>query len=235
LNATASNARDHKGANRDEGQMIAAILAGDKQVFHELIRPYERTVYMVALGMLKDEAEAEDAAQEAFLKAYSALGRFRSESKFSTWLISIAINESRSRLRRKKSSKTESLDAGWDGDGEDRVSISPAALTDWREIPSEAVERSEVRTLLTSAVGELPPMYREIFMLRDVEELSVNEAAEALGISVALVKVRLHRARMMLQKMLAPQLKSLGKAAVAGASAEAGISTGARKRRFLWF
>lgn len=208
--------------------MLAATLAGDQQMFHELIRPYERTVYMVALGMLKDESEAEDAAQDAFLKAYRALGKFRAESKFSTWLISIAINEARSRLRRRKNTRTESLDAGWEGSeaGDDSISVSPALLTDWREIPSEALERSEVRGLLTTAVTELPPIYREIFVLRDVEELSVNEAAAALGISVALVKVRLHRARMMLQKKLAPLLKGVAFLESAERS---------RRRRFLWF
>jgi RNA polymerase sigma-70 factor (ECF subfamily) len=208
--------------------MLAAILAGDQQMFHELIRPYERTVYMVALGMLKDESEAEDASQEAFLKAYCALGKFRAESKFSTWLISIAINEARSRLRRKKTGRTESLDAGWDSadSGDDFISVSPALLTDWREIPSEALERSEVRGLLTTAVTELPPIYREIFVLRDVEELSVNEAAAALGISVALVKVRLHRARLMLQKKLVPLLKGV-------TFLESAERT--RRRRFLWF
>src|SRR5580704_8485762 len=133
---------------RDEGRMLAAILAGDTQLFHELIRPYERSVYMVALGMLKDEAEAEDAAQEAFLKAYCALARFRAESKFSTWLISIAINEARSRLRKRKSSRTESLDA----EGEDQVHVSPAVMTDWREIPLETLERGEVRLMLKDAV-----------------------------------------------------------------------------------
>ena len=211
------------GQGRDEAQILARILAGETQLFHELIRPYERTVYMVALGMLKDEAESEDTAQETFLKAYSALARFRSQSKFSTWLISIAINEARSRLRKRKTSRTESLDANWDREGEGEPPVSPALLTDWREIPSEALERNEVRSLLTAAVGTLPEIYREIFVLRDIEELSVNESAELLGISVASVKVRLHRARMMLQRTLAPELKTF-------ASAE-----GVRKRRFPWF
>lgn len=213
------------GPGRDEAKMLAAIVAGDTGLFHELIRPYERTVYMVALGMLKDESEAEDAAQEAFLKAYCALAKFRAESKFSTWLISIAMNEARSRLRKRKSAKTESLDAGWDVAGEDVATVSPAVLTDWREIPSELLERGEVRTMLTAAVTALPEIYREIFMLREVEELSVNEASEALGISIALVKVRLHRARMMLQKTLAPQLKT-----VAWEGTES-----SKRRRFLWF
>jgi RNA polymerase sigma-70 factor, ECF subfamily len=189
---------------RDEAKMIAAILAGDTRQFHELIRPYERSVYVMALSMLKNEADAEDAAQEAFLKAFRALGSFRADSKFSTWLVSITLNEARSRLRRSQAGKTESLDepAG------EQSHVSPAVLTDWREIPSETLERQEVRLILQQAITGLPPIYREVFLLRDVEELSVNESAATLGISVASVKVRLHRARMMLQKQLAPALKN---------------------------
>jgi len=192
-------------ASRDEAQMIASILAGNSQAFHELIRPYERSVYVMALSMLKNEADAEDAAQEAFLKAYRNLAGFRAEAKFSTWLISIVLNEARSRLRRKSAVKMESLDEPQDEQGH----VSPALLRDWREIPSEAVERGEVRVLLQQAISNLPPIYREIFLLRDVEELSIDESATALGISVSAVKVRLHRARLMLQKTLAPQLKQV--------------------------
>jgi len=192
-------------ASRDEAQMIASILAGNSQAFHELIRPYERSVYVMALSLLKNEADAEDAAQEAFLKAYRNLAGFRAEAKFSTWLISIVLNEARSRLRRKSAVKMESLDEPQDEQGH----VSPALLRDWREIPSEAVERGEVRVLLQQAISDLPPIYREIFLLRDVEELSIDESATALGISVSAVKVRLHRARLMLQKTLAPQLKQV--------------------------
>jgi RNA polymerase sigma-70 factor (ECF subfamily) len=189
----------------DEAQIIASIVRGETHLFHDLIRPYERSVYAMVLSMLQNEADAEDAAQEAFLKAYRNLAKFRAESKFSTWLISIALNEARSKLRQKKSVKIESLDAGSEEDGH----VSPAILRDWREVPSEALERKEVRRMIQLAVADLPGIYREIFLLRDVEELSVNESAEALGISVASVKVRLHRARMMLQKTLAPQLKQV--------------------------
>ena len=171
---------------------------------------------MVALSMLKDSSDAEDVAQEAFLKAFCALASFRAESKFSTWLISIAINEARSRLRKQKTSRMESLD----DTSEDRTTVSPTALTDWREIPSEILERQEVRLLLKDAVIALPAIYREVFILRDMEDLSVNEAAAALGISIPSVKVRLHRARMMLQKALAPQLKGFA---------------APKKRRFVWF
>jgi RNA polymerase sigma-70 factor, ECF subfamily len=188
---------------RDEAQMIASIIAGDSRLFHELIRPYERKVYVMALSFLRNEADAEDAAQEAFLKAFRNLASFRGEAKFGTWLISITLNEARSRIRRRDGIKMESLDELPDEQGH----ITPALLRDWKEIPSEALERKEVSVLLEQAVTALPPIYREVFLLRDVDGLSVNEAAEAIGISIASVKVRLHRARMMLQKNLAPQLK----------------------------
>jgi RNA polymerase sigma-70 factor, ECF subfamily len=189
--------------SRDEAQIIASILAGNTHEFHDLIRPYERSVYIMALSLLHNEADAEDAAQEAFLKAFRNLAHFRGEAKFSTWLISITLNEARSRLRSGKTMKMESLDEPPEGQGH----VTPALLRDWREIPSEALERQEVRSLLQQAVTGLPLIYRQVFLLRDVEELSVNESADALGITVASVKVRLHRARIMLQKKLVPQLK----------------------------
>jgi RNA polymerase sigma-70 factor (ECF subfamily) len=185
--------------------MIAKILAGDSQLFHELIRPYEHRVYVMALSFLHNEADAEDAAQEAFLKAFRNLSSFRGEAKFGTWLVSITLNEARSRIRSRNTIKMESLDEPADDQGH----ISPALLRDWKEIPSEALERKEIRLLLQQAITTLPLIYREVFQLRDIEQLSVNEAAAALGISIAAVKVRLHRARMMLQKKLAPELKQV--------------------------
>jgi RNA polymerase sigma-70 factor (ECF subfamily) len=190
---------------REEQRMITLILAGDSRLFHELIRPYERSVYVMALSFLHNEADAEDTVQEAFLKAFRNLGSFRGEAKFGTWLISITLNEARSRIRRKNSDKMEWLDESPGEPGH----VSPALLRDWKEIPSEALERHEVRILLQEAVAALPLIYREVFLLRDVEELSIVEAAEVLKISVASIKVRLHRARLMLQKKLAPQLKQM--------------------------
>jgi RNA polymerase sigma-70 factor (ECF subfamily) len=190
---------------RTEAEIIASVLAGNAQEFHDLIRPYERSVYIMALSLLHNEADAEDAAQEAFLKAFRNLASFRGDSKFGTWLISIVLNEARSRLRSRKTVRMESLDDPPDG----QESVTPALLRDWREIPSEALERQEVRHLLQQAISDLPLIYREVFLLRDVEELSVNESAEALGISIASVKVRLHRARLMMQKKLVPQLKKV--------------------------
>jgi len=190
---------------RDEARMIAAILAGETQLFHELIRPYERSVYAMAQSFLHNDADAEDVAQEAFLKAFRNLARFRAESRFGTWLISITLNEARTRLRRRKVLPMESLDAGNDDTGH----VSPALLRDWREIPSQALERNEIKLMLQEAIASLPQNYREVFVLRDIEQRSTSEAAELLQISIAALKVRLHRARIMLQKELAPKLKKV--------------------------
>ena len=189
----------------DEPELIARICGGDKDLFHDLIRPYERRIYLTVLALLGSEAEAEDAAQEVMIKAFRNLGSFRSESRFSTWLVSIALNEARSRLRKSKRVTIESLDEQEELHGGD---FTPAMLTDWREIPSETLERSELRATLQSAVEGLPPIYREVFTLRDLEELNVEETARVLGVTANVVKVRLHRARMLLQKRLVPLLKT---------------------------
>ena len=194
---------DASSQKRDEAQMIAAILAGDRDLYHRLIQPYEFSVYRMAMSFVKNETEAEDVAQEAFLKALHNLANFRAESKFSTWLISITLNEARRWLRRQRTVRMESLDDPPEEGGK----VSPALLRDWREIPSESLERKEVRALLQEAIGHLSPIYREVLVMRDIEELSIEETAGALAISISSVKVRLHRARIMLQKELAPKLK----------------------------
>ena len=197
---------DAELSTRDEARMIAAILAGDREQYHELIRPYERSVYKMALSFMKNESDAEDVAQESFLKAFRKLADFRGQAKFSTWLISITLNEARSRLRRTATVRMESLDES----PEEGAHISPALLRDWREVPSEALERQEVRQMLQDAIANLSPLYREVLLLRDVEECSIEETATALSITSGTVKVRLHRARMMMQKELAPKLKNAG-------------------------
>jgi len=190
---------------RDEPELIARILGGEKELFHELIRPYERMVFMTCFSIVKNETDAEDCAQDAMVNAYRHLSKFRGDSRFSTWLTTIAVNEARQRLRRLKRSKEDSLDEPIEGQEQE---ISPAPLTDWREIPLEALERKELRDELRDAVAELPDIYRQIFVLRDIDELNVAETAATLGINENMVKVRLHRARMMLQKRLAPILKT---------------------------
>jgi len=190
---------------RDEAGLIARILAGQKELFHELIRPYERMVYMTVFSIVRNETDAEDCAQDTMVNAYRHLGKFRGEAKFSTWLATIAVNEGRQKLRKAKRAKEDSLDEPIEGDDQQ---FTPAPLTDWREIPLEALERKELREALRTAVAELPGIYRQIFTLRDLEELNVAETAAALHINENMVKVRLHRARMMLQKRLAAYLKA---------------------------
>ena len=191
-------------AQRD-AELIARILAGERELFHELVRPYEKSVYMAAFSILQNEQDAEDAAQEAVLKAFKGLRNFRSESKFSTWLISIAVNEARGRLRHARVLKFESLDAPQrDEDGKPM----PAVISDWREVPSQALERTELRQMLQAAIASLPEIYRETILLRDVQELSIADTAAALEVSEGVVKTRLLRARLMMQKILAPQLAS---------------------------
>jgi RNA polymerase sigma-70 factor, ECF subfamily len=188
-----------------EAGLIARILAGEKEQFHELIRPFERMLYLTLISILKNETDAEDAAQETVISAYRHLASFRGDAKFSTWLTTIAINEGRKRLRKAKGAAEESIEEqGEDHSGD----FTPAPLTDWREIPLEALERKELRAALRSAVVELPDIYRQVFILRDVEGLNIEETAEALGINRGAVKVRLHRARIKLQKHLAPFLKA---------------------------
>ena len=190
-----------------EAELIASILAGEREKFHILILPYEAQLFRTAFALVKNQQEAEDVVQDAVLKAYRNLRSFRGDAKFSTWLISITLNEARGRLRRESRAAVDSLDQ----QREDNADFTPAALTDWREIPLAALERQEIRALVQKAVAELPDTYREIVTLRDIEECSVNDTAAVLGISVALVKVRLHRARMLLQKRLAPLLRQATK------------------------
>jgi RNA polymerase sigma-70 factor, ECF subfamily len=199
---TASDALGTAAKSGAEAALIAAILAGDREKFHLLILPYEGQLFRTAFALVKNAEEAEDVVQDAVLKAYRKLASFRGDAKFSTWLIAITLNEARGRLRRENRAIVDSLDE----QREDNADFTPAALTDWREVPLAALERQEIRKLVQQAVAELPDTYREIVTLRDVEEYSVNDTAELLGISVALVKVRLHRARLLLQKKLAPQL-----------------------------
>jgi RNA polymerase sigma-70 factor (ECF subfamily) len=188
----------------DEQTLIARIRNGETSLFATLVKPYERRVYMTALALLRNQADAEDVAQEAILKAFTHLNQFRGESRFSTWLIQITVNEARMRQRKQHAELFEPI-ADTPGQG-DEGAYTPRDFADWREIPSEALERSELRTLLTKALASLAQKYREVFLLRDVQRLSIEETARMLSISVASVKTRLLRARLMLRDILAPSL-----------------------------
>ncbi len=145
---------ERHSSTRTDDEMIAAILSGDTQLYHELIRPHERSVYLMALFFMKNEADAEDVAQEAFIRAFRSLACFGAESKFGTWLISITLDEASSLLRRQSMVCMEPVDEPPDGDKN-----SPALLPDWREIPSEAMEQEEAGRLLQPAVEALPDIY----------------------------------------------------------------------------
>jgi len=187
-----------------EAECIRRILNGEKHLFHDLIRPCERPIYFMLFGLLRNEAEAEDAAQETVIKVYRNLHNFRGDSQFRTWVLSIARNEGLGRLRKEESRREDSLDALTDDQSGD---YTPAFLTSWREVPTEALERKELAEVMRKAIDGLPAIYRNVLLLRDIEELDVRETAAALGITEGSVKVRLHRARAMLQRDLAPKLK----------------------------
>ena len=192
--------------------LIAKVLAGERELFHALIRPYEKSVYFAAYSVLQNEHDAEDVAQETVLKALKNLHTFRAESKFSTWLVSIALNEARGRLRHARVIEFDSVDAVPD---EDSGEFTPAVISDWREVPLEALERKELREMLQQAIHGLPAMYREVLVLRDVQDMSIAETAAALGVTDGVVKTRLLRARLMMQKVLAPQL-NIGRGGLLG-------------------
>ncbi len=189
--------------NIAEQVLIQRVQNGEIEVFYELVRPYERGVFLAALSLVKNEADAEEVAQEAMLKAFKGLARFRGEAKFSTWLIQIAINEAKMKLRRDRRHLYESLEEGLRGDDGDYM---PKDYADWREIPSEALEQKELRVALTKALKSLPEKYRIVLVLRDVQQLSIAETSQALGISEANVKTRLSRARLQMRDALAPGL-----------------------------
>src|ERR1700680_4072612 len=186
-----------------EQQLIASVQQGRRELFYELVRPYERRVYAAALAILRNEADAEDVCQEAMLKAFAHIQQFRAEARFSTWLIQITVNQALMRRRRERTVPMEGLDNRPDGGRNEESEYAPRDFADWREIPSEALERKEVRQRLAKALATLDRKYREVFVLRDMEHLNIQETAEALGISVASVKTRLLRARLMLRDLLA--------------------------------
>ena len=181
--------------------LVRRVQAGDLNSFYELVRPYERTVFVAARGLVKNDADAEDVAQEAVLKAFKGISHFSGEAKFSTWLIQITINEAKMKLRKDRRHLYDSIEEGQQGEDNDYV---PRDFADWREIPSEALQRKEIRDAVNEALNSLPEKYRTVLVLRDVQQLSIAETANVLGISETNVKTRLLRARLQLRDALAP-------------------------------
>jgi RNA polymerase sigma-70 factor (ECF subfamily) len=190
-------------ASSHELELIHRVRQGDNDAFYELVHPYQRAVFLAALSILSNEADAEEAAQEAILKAFKNLARFRGDAKFSTWLIQIAINESKMRLRKERRALYESLECGQATEDGDYI---PRDFADWRQIPSDALEQKELRQALSKALNSLPEIYRTVLVLRDIQQLSISETAELLELSEANVKTRLSRARLQMRDALAPGL-----------------------------
>lgn len=191
-----------QASESSEAELIRRVQAGERDRFYDLVQPYERRVYTAALAILRNPTEAEDVAQDAILKALMHIGQFRSEAKFSTWLTQITVNEALMRRRKQHTEIMQPIGEHQDEEG----NYTPRDFADWREIPSESLERKEIREKLAAALETLKQQYREVFVLRDIEQFSIEETAGLLGISQASVKTRLLRARLMLRDLLAPGL-----------------------------
>jgi RNA polymerase sigma-70 factor, ECF subfamily len=190
----------------DESALVARAKSGDMDAFSELVTHYERRVFRMAKQITQNDDDAEDVLQETFLKAYTHLDNFQGNSKFYTWLVRIAVNEALMKLRKRRSDKTVPLDEPINT-GEDEM-VREIAV--WDENPEESYSREELSSVLNEAIQSLKPAYRTVFVLRDIEELSIEETAEALNLSISAVKSRLLRARLQLREKLTRQFKKKG-------------------------
>ena len=190
----------------DESALVARARTGDVQAFTELVNHYERKIYRLAKHITQNDEDAEDVLQETFLKAYEHLDSFQGNSKFYTWIVRIGVNEALMKLRKRKGDRTVPLDEPVDT-GEEMVTREIAV---WEDNPEQRYSREEMRDILDQAIKTLKPDFRTVFILRDIEELSTEETAETLGISVPAVKSRLLRARLALREKLTRQFKRKG-------------------------
>jgi RNA polymerase sigma-70 factor (ECF subfamily) len=198
---SAALASAHKGL--PDAEIAKRIAAGDEDAFHFLMRRHNQTLYRAARSILKDDAEAEDAVQEAYLLAYRAMDRFRGDAKLSTWLVRIVVNEAIARSRKRSRAEVIRLD----GEAESGIEAVEATMNDIpSEQPEQSVLRAETRRLLEKKIDELPDAFRAVFVLRALEEMTVEEAAAALGIPEATVRTRFFRARGLLRESLAREV-----------------------------
>jgi RNA polymerase sigma-70 factor, ECF subfamily len=182
----------------EELQLVQAAKGGDVSAFEDLVKRYDRNVFRIAQHITQNREDAEDVVQDAFLKAYQNLGQFQGQSKFYTWLVRIAVNEALMRLRRRRPERMVSLDE----DVKTEDDSVPREVADWSPNPEQQYSQAELKDILTRTIQGLPPSFRTVFVLRDVEGLSTEEAAEALDLSIPAVKSRLLRARLQLRERL---------------------------------
>ncbi|HXB61874.1 MAG TPA: RNA polymerase sigma factor [Acidobacteriaceae bacterium] len=183
--------------------LVERAKGGDEAAFEQLIRQYDRQIFRIARHITQNKEDAEDIVQDTFLKAYQKLHQFQGNSKFYTWLVRIAVNESLMRLRKRRNSKTVSMDE----DVQTEEGSVPRDFADWTPDPEQQYGQGELGEILRKTIAGLPPGFRSVFTLRDVENLSTEETAEALGLSVPAVKSRLLRARLQLRERLSKYMK----------------------------
>jgi RNA polymerase sigma-70 factor (ECF subfamily) len=186
-----------------ERLLIPRILAGERELFHDLIRPYERGAFGLAYSILRNQEDAEEAVQQAMLNIFSRLDQLEDVDKFKQWAMRTVENEAKMYRRKRRQNLYESLDVSSSEPAEEKA-FRPRQFADWRELPSDIVGQKEVRIAIWKALGELPDIYREVFVLRDMQHLDVAETAQVLGIGHSGVKTRLHRARLMMRESLTP-------------------------------
>lgn len=189
-----------------DSALVARAQGGDATAFEELIGRYERKVFRLAKNITNNQQDAEDVLQETFLKAYSHLDGFQGNSKFYTWLVRIAVNEALMKLRKRKSDRTISMDDGIDTGEETMV----REIAVWDDDPEQRYSQEEIKGILDEAVESLRPAFRTVFVLRDIEELSTEETAQMLDLSIPAVKSRLLRARLQLREKLTRFFKRKG-------------------------
>src|SRR5258707_6948472 len=192
------NANSAQFAASNDLDLVHASKKGDVAAFEELVKRYDRRLLRISQTVTSNREDSQDAVQEAFLKAFQHLGEFREDSQFSTWLIRITVNQSLMKLRKRRTIKEVSLDqdVGTDGD------ILPMEVADWAPSPEQIYGTSELRDILIKSLERLRPILRAVFVLRDIEGLSIHQTAEVLNVSQAAVKARLWRARLQLREHL---------------------------------
>ena len=181
----------------NEAIYVAAAKAGDVAAFEELVNRYERKIFRLAQHITQNTEDAQDVSQEAFLKAFEHLPDFQGNSRFYTWLVRIAVNQALMKLRKRRTK-----DVSLDEDIETEDNFMPREIEDWGPSPEQHFAQDELAGILSRVIGELDPAFRLVFQLRDIDELSTEETAEALGLSVPAVKSRLLRARLKLREKL---------------------------------
>jgi RNA polymerase sigma-70 factor, ECF subfamily len=187
-----------KEAANDDLDLVHATKNGDVTAFEELVKRYDRKLLRIAQSITHNREDSQDAVQEAFLKAYQNLSAFLEEAKFSTWLFRITVNQSLMKLRKQRTTKEVSLDEDFHVDGD----ALPKEVTDWAPNPEQLYWASELRDILIKCLQKLSPILRTVFMLRDIEGLTIDQTVEVLNVSQTAVKARLLRARLLLRENL---------------------------------